>query len=122
MGEEGESYSAGLRRSRLFRSGYAARSRTESRRRYRRSWILRSLWRRCRLLLRTTGDGVRIVVLRQKGVFRKVENTYSTRGYLIKARSAGKRCGQEGESSDAILHFLSFFGGVLRVSGMLLWF
>ena len=38
-------------------------------------------------------------------MFQEVGYTYSTSGDLFKARSTGKGCGKEGESSDGVLHF-----------------
>lgn len=71
-------------------------------------------------------DEVRIVLLRRKGVIQEVGQTYSARRYPIKACSAGKGSGQEGESSGGVFHvfFLFLFSSfclALRVSGKLFW-
>lgn len=116
---EGVTYSAGLRRSRRFQSDCAPRSRTWSRRRCRRSRSRRSPWRLCRLVLRIPGDWVALgIVVQKKGGFfprRWVYYTHGTTGELSKGSTlnegsgCSEGCGQEGESSDGVLHFRYFF-------------
>ena len=68
--------------------------------------------------------------LGERDVFREVGRTYSASGYPIKACSAGKGSGQEGESGEGVFHFFFFFSLVflfscfrlaLRASGKLFW-
>lgn len=121
-------YSAGLRRSRLSQSDCAARSRTWSRRRCRQSRRWRSPWRICRLALRIPGDSARVrdcdahekqgkggggVSLLERAAGGLI--THGTAGQLSKSSTLdegsgySEGCGQEGESSDGVLHFRIFF-------------